>query len=180
MLVLGLDPSTTSTGYGLVDGDGRHAATCIDCGCFRPPRKVSFDQRLRVIFDGVNEVLRTHRPDAVALESSFYGKDADAAAKLGEARGVLRLAANLAGLEAVLYSPAEVKKALTGSGQATKESVQYMVAQTLKMKELPRPLDASDALAVAVCHLHRPGVGTSDGRARKPEIEALLRRVSSR
>lgn len=180
MLVLGLDPSTVSTGFGLVEGDGRRAAAYVDCGCFRPPRKVSFDQRLRVLFDGVTQVIQDRKPDAIALESSFYGKDADAAAKLGEARGVLRLAANLAGLEPLLYSPAEVKKALTGNGQASKESVQYMVTQTLKMKEPPTSLDASDALAVALCHLHRSGPTTTGGRARKPEIEALLRRVSSR
>ena len=152
MLVLGLDPSTTSTGYGLVEGDGRRQVAYIDCGCFRPPRKASLDQRLRVIFDGVNEVLQERNPDAVAIEGSFFGKDADAAAK----------------------------KALTGNGQATKESVQYMVAKTLKMKKLPSPLDASDALAIALCHLHRPAQDVPGGRGRKPEIEALLRRVSSR
>lgn len=180
MLVLGLDPSTTSTGYGLVDGDGRRAATFVDCGCIRPPRNVTFDRRLQVLFDGVNEVLQTHKPDAVAIEGSFYGKDADAAAKLGEARGVLRLAVTLTGIESVVYSPAEIKKALTGNGQATKESVQYMVAQTLKMKKLPTPLDASDALAIALCHLQRPASSSSEERGRKPEVEALLRRVSSR
>mgnify|MGYP002637523823 CR=1 FL=1 len=180
MLVLGLDPSTTSTGYGLVEGDGRRKTTYVDCGCFRPRRNVSFDQRLRVLFDGVNEILRTAKPDAVAIEGSFFGKDADAAAKLGEARGVLRVAVNLAGIESTIYTPAEIKKALTGNGQASKESVQYMVAKTLKMKELPTPLDASDALAIALCHLHRPATGTAGSSARKPEVEALLRRVSTR
>ncbi|MBT7454419.1 MAG: crossover junction endodeoxyribonuclease RuvC [Gemmatimonadetes bacterium] len=180
MLVLGLDPSTTSTGYGLVEGDGRRQVAYIDCGCFRPPRNASLDQRLRVIFDGVNEVLQERNPDAVAIEGSFFGKDADAAAKLGEVRGVLRIAVNLAGIESAVYSPATIKKALTGNGQATKESVQYMVAKTLKMKKLPSPLDASDALAIALCHLHRPAQDVPGGRGRKPEIEALLRRVSSR
>ncbi len=134
------------------------------------------------MYDGLVALLEAQRPDAVALESSFHGRDADATGKLGEARGVLRLALVQAGIETALYSPAQVKKAVAGNGQATKEAVQGMVARLLKMAELPKPLDASDALAVAICHLHRgPAVTTSAGdRRRRPEVEALLRRVVQR
>ena len=181
MLVLGLDPSTTSTGFGLVRIRGRQIS-CVDYGCFRPPGGVAFEERLRVLYDGLRDLLSHQPPDAVALESSFYGRDADAAAKLGEARGVLRLALVQAGFAPALYSPAEVKKAVVGNGQATKDQVQAMVGRLLKMDEVPRPHDASDALAVAICHAHR-GTGpraAAKGPARKPEVEALLRRVAHR
>ena len=181
MLVLGLDPSSTSTGYGLVRGDGRHLVY-FDCGCFRPPKGADFGERLAALYEGLTGLLSRTRPDAVALESSFYGRDADAAAKLGEARGVLRLGLHQAGFTPAPYSPAEVKKAVVGNGQATKEQVQAMVARLLGMDEPPTPLDASDALAVAVCHLHRrPGPPAGDGGAvRRPEVQALLRRVANR
>ena len=181
MLVLGLDPSSTSTGYGLVRCEGRNLAF-FDGGCFRPPRGADFAVRLATLYDGLTDLLSRTRPDAVALESSFYGRDADAAAKLGEARGVLRLGLHQAGFAPALYSPAEVKRAVAGNGQATKEQVQSMVARLLGMEEPPTPLDASDALAVAVCHLHRrarrsPVDGAAD---RRPEVQALLRRVANR
>jgi crossover junction endodeoxyribonuclease RuvC len=134
------------------------------------------------MYDGLVALLEAQRPDAVAMESSFYGRDADSAAKLGEARGVLRLALVQAGFETVLYTPAQIKKAVAGNGQATKEAVQAMVARLLKMAELPRPLDASDALAVAICHLHRgPDLAAPTGESRRrPEVEAMLRRVAHR
>ncbi len=166
----------------MVCAEGR-ALTLVDCGCIRPPKGAGdFAGRLAVLDDGLAELLSRSRPEAVALESSFYGRDADAAAKLGEARGVLRLRLHKAGYSPALYSPAEVKKAVVGNGQATKEQVQSMVARLLRMDELPTPLDASDALAVAVCHLHRsrrPSAMEAVG-VRKPEVQALLRRVVNR
>ncbi|MEE2831136.1 uncharacterized protein METZ01_LOCUS361802 [marine metagenome] len=181
MLVLGLDPSSSCTGYGLVRKQGRKLLY-QDCGCFRSRPGVPFAARLQTMYDGLVALLDTQRPDAVALESSFYGRDPDAAAKLGEARGVLRLALVQAGFDTVLYTPAQVKKAVAGNGQATKEAVQGMVGRLLKMAELPRPLDASDALAVAICHLHRGAAtkASAGGSRRRPEVEALLRRVVHR
>lgn len=181
MLVLGLDPSSTGTGYGLVRKQGRKLLY-EDCGCFRPRRGVSFAERLQIMYDGLVALLESQRPDAVALESSFFGRDPDAAAKLGETRGVLRLALVQSGFDIALYSPAQVKKAVAGNGQATKEAVQDMVGRLLKMAELPRSLDASDALAVAICHLHRGAASkASAGKdRRRPEVEALLRRVAHR
>ena len=182
MLVLGLDPSSTSTGYGLVRRDEGRPLTYIDCGCIRPPTGCDFAERLETLYEELRKLLDATPPDSVALESSFYGRDADAAAKLGEARGVLRLALRQAKLETVLYTPAEVKKAVAGNGQATKEQVQTMVARLLKMEQPPTSLDASDALAVAVCHLHRGSrsAAAEVAGSRRPEVEALLRRVAHR
>ena len=180
MIILGIDPSSTSTGYGFVEV-GRRTCTYVDCGCIRPPAKSSFEDRLVFLYEQLSDMLRDRRPDEIAIESSFYGKDADAAAKLGEARGVIRLAVRLAGIEASYYSPAEVKKAVHGSGQATKEQVQFMVGRLLRLKELPRPLDASDALAVAMCHAHQATAQSmAPASRRRPEVEALLSRMSNR
>jgi len=180
VIILGIDPSSTSTGYGLVEW-GRRQHRYVDCGCVRPPSSASFGDRLVFLFDRLVQVLEEARPDEVALESSFYGRDADAAAKLGEARGVIRLAVCRASLVAAEYAPAQVKKAVVGNGQATKEQVQFMVMRLLQMSEPPRSLDASDALAVALCHLQRDGYrATGPTTRRRPEVEALLARVSTR
>ena len=180
MVVLGIDPSSTSTGYGLI-ATGRPRHQYVDCGCIRPPAAVAFEDRLAFIYDGLRKVIGAAAPDQVAMESTFFGKDARAAAKLGEARGVLVLAVRQAGLPLAHYSPAQVKKSVVGRGRATKEQVKFMTARLLGLDDLPRPLDASDALAVALCHLHQPGLGLpQQGRPRPPEIEALLRRVRRR
>lgn len=180
MVILGIDPSSTSTGYGFVEF-GRRTCTFIDCGSIRPRAKVAFEDRLVFLYEHLAEMLRARQPDEVAIESSFYGKDADAAAKLGEARGVIRLAVRLAGLEVSFYTPAEVKKAVVGNGQATKEQVQFMVGRLLRLKEPPRSLDASDALAIALCHTHQARTRSlAPAARRRPEVEALLSRMSNR
>ena len=139
---------------------------------------MDFEDRLVFLHRQLAEIIATHKPEVASFESTFVGKDARAHARLGEARGVLVLTARMAGLPIYHYSPAEVKKATTGNGRATKEQVRYMVASMLKVEELPRPLDASDALAIALCHMHQPAFrGAALGRARKPEIEALLKRA---
>ena len=153
----------------------------VDCGCIRPPAALAFEDRLPFLYNGLREIIGTAAPDEVAIESTFFGKDATAAAKLGEARGVLVLAVRQAGLPIAHYSPAQVKKSVVGTGRATKEQVKFMTARLLGLDDVPRPLDASDALAIALCHLHQPGLGLpQQGRPRPPEIEALLRRVRRR
>ena len=154
MVVLGIDPSSTSTGYGLVDCLTKRSKL-VELGCIRPPVKASFEDRLVVLYDRISAVIAKFTPQQVAMESSFYGKDPDAAGKLGQARGVLSLAVRKAGRDIVNYTPTEVKKAVVGRGSATKEQVQYMVTKLLQLSEMPRPLDASDALAVALCHVNR-------------------------
>ena len=138
MIVLGVDPSSTGTGYGLVDFDDG-ICRFVGCGCIRPLAKGDFAERLALIYRQLGEIIEESSPDVAAMETSFYGKDADAASKLGEARGVIRLALHQRGLTAAHYAPAEVKKAIAGRGQATKEQVQYMVAKLLKLQELPKP-----------------------------------------
>ena len=180
MKILGIDPSSTSTGYGLVDYTGQQCAL-VRLGCIRPPGKASFEDRLVILFDRLQSIIDEVAPVEVAMESSFYGKDPDAAGKLGQAQGVLSLAVCKAGLGIQRYTPAEVKKAVVGNGQATKEQVQYMVAKLLRLSEVPSPLDASDALAVALCHCHRRDSPVNLPRSqRKPEIDSLLNRVSMR
>ena len=142
---------------------------------------MSFEDRLVFMHDQLCEIIASNTPQQAAIESTFFGKDANATARLGEARGVLVLAARKAGLPIAHYAPAEVKKAVVGRGQATKEQVQFMIKRLLDLKEMPRPLDAWDALAIALCHLHQPDFNAFQvGRPRKSEIEALLRRVKRR
>lgn len=180
MIVLGIDPSSTSTGYGLLEYRQRKCRY-IACGCIRPPKGLAFEDRLVFIYDRLCEIIDESAPDEAAIESTFFGKDASAAAKLGQARGVLLLALRKAGLPIAHYPPAEVKKAVAGSGQASKEQVQFMITKLLSLRQMPRPLDASDALAIALCHVSQPAFSLpQEGRRRKPEIEELLSRVVRR
>lgn len=181
MIVLGIDPSSTSTGYGLIEALPRRQCRFLDCGCIRPGVGLAFEDRLVFLYDRLTQILQERVPDTVAIESTFYGKDAEAAAKLGQARGVILLAVRQAGRPMAHYPPAEVKKAVVGRGQATKEQVRFMVCRLLGLKELPGSLDASDALAIALCHLHQPALRGQPATARRrPEVEALLRRVVRR
>ncbi len=180
MIVIGIDPSSTSTGYGVIEY-GKRQCRYIDCGCIRPKSGMVFEDRLVYIYDRLRELLNEFTPVEAAIESTFFGKDADAAAKLGQARGVLLLALRQSDLPIAHYTPASVKKSIAGNGRATKERVQFMVSRLLGLSELPKPLDASDALAIALCHLRRPEIsllGTQ--KQRRPEIEALLKRVVRR
>ncbi|MEW6752615.1 MAG: crossover junction endodeoxyribonuclease RuvC [Candidatus Latescibacterota bacterium] len=180
MVILGIDPSSRGTGYGVVAYDHRRCR-CLGSGCVRLREKQSFEDRLVDLHARIGALIAEYRPDQAAIESAFYGKDASAAAKLNQARGVLLLALRQAGLSIAHYTPAQVKNAVTGNGQATKEQVQYMVSHLLGLRELPRPLDASDALAVAVCHTFRPQVRwVGQSGSRRPEVEALLKRMVRR
>ena len=179
MLVLGVDPSSTSTGYGFVEYSKRKARY-VDCGCIRP-KEDEFEDRLVFIFDEMTRLIGEYSPDEGAIETTFFGKDATAAAKLGQARGCLIVAMRKAGLSIAHYTPTMVKKSVTGNGQATKQQVQFMVARNLDLKERPKPLDASDALAIALCHTQQSVRVLSESRGqRKPEIEALLSRMVRR
>ncbi len=179
MLVLGIDPSSTSTGYGFVEYSKRKVRY-VDCGCIRP-KEDAFEDRLVFIFDEMTRIIGEYAPDEGAIETTFFGKDATAAAKLGQARGVLLIAMRKAGLSIAHYEPTMIKRSVIGNGQATKQQVQFMVARRLGLEEVPKPLDASDALAIALCHTQQFGRVLCEGRGqRKPEIEALLSRMVRR
>ena len=180
MIILGIDPSSTSTGFGLISYD-RRTFRYLKSGTIRPKSGQTFDERLVTLYQRMSQIVVEASPDEVAMESTFYGKDPKAVARLGETRGVLRLAIKQAELSLADYAPAEVKKAVAGAGRATKEQGQFMITKLLKLKEAPRPLDASDALAVALCHAHNVTFRPSpNARRPRPEIEALLMRASTR
>ena len=179
LLILGVDPSSTSTGYGFVEYSKRKARY-VACGCIRP-KEDAFEDRLVYMFDEMTRLIGEYAPDEGAIETTFFGKDATAAAKLGQARGCLIIAMRKAGLSIAHYTPTMIKKSVTGNGQATKQQVQFMVTRSLGMQERPKSLDASDALAIALCHTQQAGQVLSEGRGqRKPEIEALLSRMVRR
>ncbi len=151
--ILGLDPGSLATGYGVIEEIGRGKARLIAAGVVRTPAKEEFSRRLKIIYDGLTEVIARHGPAEAAAEDVFAAKNVRTALKLGQARGVALLAAAQAGLPVFAYPPASVKMALVGGGRADKEQVRAMVGRLLKCpKDLP--LDASDALAVAVTHMH--------------------------
>ena len=151
MKVLGIDPGTAACGYGIVhESDGRIRA--IVHGVWETSARERPERRLRTIFDGVQELVAAHAPDAVALEESFVGADARIALFVGQARGAVLVAAALAGLDCTEYAPARVKQTVCGYGRADKSQVQRMVRKLLSLPEEPATSHAADALAVAMCH----------------------------
>jgi crossover junction endodeoxyribonuclease RuvC len=153
MRVLGIDCGSRITGYGVIDGDG---ADCVfvRCGVIRSRPADPLAERLKGIYKGIVGVIRELQPEAAAFESLFYATNVQSALKLGHVRGVSMFAAAEADLPVFEYSPLEVKSAVTGYGRAEKPQVQQMVRALLKLDTPPQPYDASDALAVAICHLH--------------------------
>jgi len=149
--ILGIDPGSRVTGWGLVETDGWELAF-VAHGVVKTATKLSLPDRLRLIADGLDEVIAEHRPEAMAVEQVFASKNARSALILGHARGVALLSASRAGLSFHEYSPMQVKSSVTGYGRSEKEQVKRAVATQLCLRELPAPLDASDALAVALCH----------------------------
>lgn len=156
MRVFGIDPGSERTGYGCVDTDG-HRHRLVLCGALQAPARATFPERLRLIHDGLTELLRDCRPDLVAIENLFHAVNARSALKLGHARGVAMLAAVQSGAPVFEYTPAEIKRAVVGYGRAEKTQVQDMVRLLLGLQEPPSPHDAADALAVALCHVHSAG-----------------------
>lgn len=153
MRIFGIDPGSVRTGYGCVESDGsRHRL--VSCGAIAAPARLPFPERLLVIHASLSRLLAESRPDAVAVEALFHAVNARSALQLGHARGVALLAATQAGLPVSEYAPAEVKRAVVGYGRAEKHQVQQMIRLLLGLDEVPGPFDASDALAVAICHLH--------------------------
>jgi crossover junction endodeoxyribonuclease RuvC len=151
--IFGIDPGSERTGYGCVETDGSRHRIIIS-GAIRTPAAATFPEKLLKIHAGLATLIGECRPDCVAIENIFHAVNARSALKLGHARGVAMLAAVEAGLPVVEYTPAEVKRAVVGYGRAEKHQVQQMVKLILGLAELPTPHDASDALAIAICHGH--------------------------
>lgn len=160
MIVLGVDPGTATTGYGVVARSGEGAVSLLECGVIRTDAGAELPVRLKEIYQGIAEVLDRHTPDLMAVEGVFYGKNVRTTVVLGHARGAILLAASLRELPVTEYSPAEVKSAIVGTGRATKEQVQYMVQRLLRLKTPPRPTDAADGVAVALTHCYAAALPT--------------------
>ena len=154
MRVMGIDCGTESTGFGVVEQNSEGVLHYISAGAIQLSRKDPQPVRLEHIFKALCTLIGTHQPEIVAIEEVFYSVNAKSALKLGQVRGVAMLAASTCGLTVAEYSPLSIKSSVVGYGHAEKHQVQQMVKQLLKLKELPEPSDAADALAIAICHLH--------------------------
>jgi crossover junction endodeoxyribonuclease RuvC len=153
MKVLGIDPGTLTSGYGIVVEED-HKLFHVISGGISPSAKQPFPLRLKKIYEELEKVIDKHRPRVVVVEALFVSKNISSALKLGHARGVAILAAMNAGLPVFEYSPLEVKQAVVGNGKAEKKQVQMMVKTLLDLPKVPHPADAADALAAAICHIH--------------------------
>jgi len=149
--VLGIDPGSRITGYGIIEVSGSNSRY-IDCGCIRTG-EATLPQRLKIIFASLSEIIADMQPDTVAIESVFMNRNADSALKLGRAQGAAMCAAVSQDLDVTEYTPAQVKQAVVGKGNAAKEQIQHMVKILLGLSKSPQA-DASDALAVALTHIH--------------------------
>lgn len=163
--VVGFDPGTAVTGWSVLTGGSR--PNLLGSGAIRATAKHPIEQRLQKIYLGVLEVIDTHTPDIIAIEDPFVGKNANGALTLGQARGVILLAAAQREIPVSNYSPRTIKLSVTGRGAADKEQVRQMVTRMLNLDKPPQSLDVSDAIAVALCHLNRGELTAMSGR-KKP------------
>ncbi|MDY7035806.1 MAG: crossover junction endodeoxyribonuclease RuvC [Thermodesulfobacteriota bacterium] len=152
MLVLGVDPGSIVTGYGLVEKKDNQM-TCIHAGTIDSSGKIPFYQRIHKIFQSILEIMTHYQPQEMAIEDIFFAKNVKSALKIGHARGAVLIAAVQCGIKIFEYTPLEIKKSVVGYGRASKEQVRSMMQIILNMKTQPT-LDASDALATAICHLN--------------------------
>lgn len=153
MVILGIDPGMAILGYGIVE-QKNNSLNVIDYGTIMTPSSMGTPNRLVNIFDSVCELIERYKPDAVAVEELFFNKNIKTALIVGHARGVAILAAARKGIGIFEYTPLQVKQAVVGYGRAEKHQVQQMVKMLLNLREIPKPDDAADALAVAICHIH--------------------------
>ncbi|MBT8404417.1 MAG: crossover junction endodeoxyribonuclease RuvC [Gemmatimonadetes bacterium] len=150
--ILGIDPGTAVTGFGVVAREAGGRVRLLECGVIRTSAGQPLARRIRDVYEGIARLIERHRPHAVAVEDVFQGKNVRSALTLGHARGAILLAASLREIPLAEYTAPEVKKAVVGTGRATKDQVAYMVQQQLRLKEPPKPHDAADGVAVALCH----------------------------
>ena len=164
VVVLGIDPGTAVTGYGIVRKEGRNPLTLVECGVIRTRPRDELPRRLAEIHDGVVELIRRHKPNVLSIEDIFYARNVRTTVVLGHARGVILLAAAHAGLEIHEFPPSEIKKAVAGTGAATKLQIQFMVTRLLRLKSAPQPSDAADGVAAALAYALMPEL---------PKIESI-------
>lgn len=153
MLVIGIDPGTATTGFGLVR-DTAQGLEVVDFGAILTPADLPQAERLVMLYDELKKILFLHRPDSAAVEKLFFSRNVTTAITVGQARGVVLLSMAQSGLPVGEYTPMEVKQAVAGYGGADKNQVQQMVRALLNLESIPKPDDAADALAIAICHLH--------------------------
>ena len=151
MRILGIDPGYGITGFGLIEAQ-RGASRLLQCGAITTPAGMDFSARLEIIYEDMRKLLEVSKPDAVAIEELFFGQNVTTGIGVAQSRGVILLAIRQAGLEVTSYKPMQVKQAVVGYGNATKHQVQDMTKRLLNLKEMPKPDDAADAIAIALCH----------------------------
>jgi len=152
MVILGIDPGTACTGYGVLTVERSPQVTKF--GCIYTSADKEMSERLKTIYQRVTGLIEQYHPNEVAVEQIFFSKNAKTALSIGQARGIIMLAASLTGIKTFDYTPLEIKQAVVGYGRAEKEQVQYMLKDLLHLAEIPSPDDAADALAVALCHYY--------------------------
>lgn len=150
--MLGVDPGTAATGYGVVEGEPGRPGRLVECGVLRTAARSPLPERLVTLHEAMGDLLQQHRPHVLAVESVFYAKNVRTSLVLSHARGVILLAAAQAGVPVVEFAPAAVKKAVVGRGRATKTQVGFMVQQLLRLRQAPRPADAADGVAIAMAY----------------------------
>jgi len=153
-LALGIDPGTATTGYGLVRLERDGELVAVQYGVILTPKDDSPSARLEMIYDAMNDLLKEYKPETAAVEKLFFARNVTTGIAVGQARGVVMLALQKAGLEVFEYTPKEIKNAVAGYGGADKRQVQEMVRALLQLDSIPKPDDAADALAVAITHLN--------------------------
>ena len=151
-MLLGIDPGTAATGFGVVEADSRRRAKLIECGVIRTSPGAALPDRLLEIHEEVAALIARFSPALLSLESAFHGKNVRSALTLGQARGAIIVAAARCGVEVAEYAPRAIKKAVAGTGSATKDQVAYMVRRHLCLRTDPAPSDAADGIAAALCH----------------------------
>jgi crossover junction endodeoxyribonuclease RuvC len=151
MRILGIDPGYGITGFGLIDAQ-RGQLQLLQCGAITTPAGMDFSARLEIIYEDMRKLLEVARPDAVAIEELFFGQNVTTGIGVAQSRGVILLAIRQAGLEVTSYKPMQVKQAVVGYGNATKHQVQDMTKRLLHLSAMPKPDDAADAIAIALCH----------------------------
>jgi len=151
MLILGIDPGTAIMGYGLIEKKGQTLLP-IEYACWRTSKDLPMAQRLKILYDSLEQLLFKYSPDAVAVEELFFNRNTTTAIAVGQARGIILLGAAQKNIDVYEYTPLQVKQAVVGYGKADKKQVQFMVRALLSLKEIPKPDDTADALAIAICH----------------------------